>query len=101
MRWTRRLLVALPLAIACGLNVLMVVANRFHLDREHIAGFGFLFATPWAWLLDGVWFGNIHNRFLEAFVGYAFFLWIPGVLYSGCLWLLVVGIGRLTARHPH
>jgi hypothetical protein len=101
MRWIRRLLIALPLAIACVLNVLMIAANRFHLHREHIAGYGFLFATPWAWLLDRGWFGNVHNRSLEALFGYAVILWIPAVLYSGCLWLLVVGLKSFAGRRPY
>jgi hypothetical protein len=96
MGWARRLLVALPVAIAAVLNLLLVTADRFHLHREHIAGYGFLFATPWAWLLDRDWFGNVHNRFLQTLVGYAVILWIPAVLYSGCL--LLVGLGISAAR---
>ena len=101
MRWTRRLLVALPLAIAGGLNVLMISADRFHLHRERTAGFGFLFAAPWAWLLDAGWFGNVRNHILKVFIGYAVILWIPAMLYSGCLWLLVMCIKRFTARRPN
>src|SRR5712692_4990081 len=62
--------------------------------REHVAGYGFLFATPWAWLLDHPrWLGNVHNRSLMALIGYVLFLWIPASLYSGCLWLLFFGLG--------
>jgi hypothetical protein len=94
MLWIRRFLITLPLAIAAVLNVLVIAADRLHLHREHIAGFGFLFATPWAWLLDHPsWFGNVHNRSLMALIGYALFLWIPAALYSGCLWLLFFGFG--------
>jgi hypothetical protein len=85
--------------IALLLNVLMIAAGRFHFHREHIAGYGFLFFTPWAWLLDRGWFGNFHNRWFEVLVGYAFILWIPAALYSGCLWLLLAGIKlRVTRR---
>jgi len=30
--------------------------------------------------------------------GYAVILWIPAMLYSGCLWLLLAGFAEL--RHP-
>jgi hypothetical protein len=57
---------------------------------ERIAGYGFLFATPWARLIDHDWFGRITNRSLEAQTTYLIILWIPALLYSGCLWLLVL-----------
>ena len=98
MCWTKRLLIALPIAIAAALNVLMIVADQLHLHREHIEGYGFLFALPWAWLLDRSWFANLHNRLLEAILGYFFMLWIPASLYSVCLWLLVAGIKSFAAR---
>jgi len=100
MGWTKRILLALPFAIASVLNGLMVAADRLHLHREHIAGYGFLFATPWAWLLDSGWFPNIHNRLLMRLVGYAVILWIPAALYSACLWLLLVGLRIGAARRP-
>jgi hypothetical protein len=98
MRWTKRLLVALPFVIAFVLNGFMVAADRLHLHREHIAGYCFLFGTPWSWLLDRGWVPNIHNRWLLALVGYAVILWIPAALYSGCLWLLLVGLKIGVAR---
>jgi hypothetical protein len=70
----------------------MVAATLMHTNREHIAGYGFLFAIPWAWLLDRGWFGNVHSRWLEELVGYVIILWIPALLYSGCLWLLLVTV---------
>jgi len=98
MRWIKRLLFALPFAIATVLNVLMVAADRLHLYREHIAGYGFLFAAPWAWLLDRGWLPQAHNGWLGAFVGYSIILWIPAALYSGGLWLLIAGIKNAIAR---
>jgi hypothetical protein len=100
--WARRLLVATPFAIAAVLNVLVVTADRIHLHREHIAGYGFLFATPWAWLIDhpGL-ISNVHNRWLMALFGYAMILWVPAVLYSGCLWLILWCIGIGKSRHPN
>lgn len=79
MTW-KRLLVALPFAIAAVLTVLITAADRFHLVREHIAGYGFLYFAAWAWLLDHVWFEHIHNRRLEAAIVYTALLWIPAFL---------------------
>jgi len=93
MPWIRRFLITLPFAIAAVLNVLLIAADRLNLNRQHVAGYGFLFATPWGWLLDRGWFPHIHNRPLMALIGYALFLWIPAALYSGCLWLLFFGLG--------
>jgi hypothetical protein len=62
MSWTKRLLLALPFAIAAVLNAFILAVDRLHLRREHIAGYGFVFGTPWAWLLDGGWFPHTHNR---------------------------------------
>jgi len=89
MIWTRRILVTLPFAIAAVLNVLMNVADRFQMRREHIAGYGFLFFTPWTWVLDRDWFGKVRTPWLEALITYAIILWLPALLYSGCLWLLI------------
>src|SRR5438874_13692070 len=93
MIWIKRSLIALPFAIAGVLNVLAIAADRLHLHREHVAGFVFLFATPWAWLLDRGWFPITHNRLLMALIGYGLLLWIPAALYSGCLRLLFLGLG--------
>jgi len=94
MVWIRRFLITLPFVMAAVLNVLVMAADRLHLRREHVAGYGFLFATPWAWLLDHPsWFGIVHNRSLMALIGYVLLLWIPAALYSGRLWLLFFGFG--------
>jgi hypothetical protein len=87
--WIKRFLLASPLAVAAVLTVLINATNRFHLRREQIAGYCFLFGTPWAWLLDHDWFGNIHNRWLLALITHSVILWIPALLYTGCLWLLL------------
>ena len=103
MRWTRRLLVASPFAIASVLNVLMLGVDRLHLHREHIAGYGFLFGTPWAWLIDyifdHIWRGTVHSHWLTAATGYVAVLWIPAALYSTCLWLLFRGLKIISRRH--
>jgi hypothetical protein len=98
MSWAKRLLVSLPFVMALTLNILIVAAVRLHWYREHIYGYCFLFATPWAWLLDHIPVGNVHHGWLAAFIGYAVILWIPATLYSGCLWLLLVGPRMLAAR---
>jgi hypothetical protein len=100
MSWAKRLLVSLPFVMALTLNILTVAAVRLHWYREHIYGYCFLFATPWAWLLDRILlFGNVHNRWFAPLIGYVVILWIPATLYSGCLWLLLVGSRMLAARH--
>jgi hypothetical protein len=81
---TRRLLLLSPFGIATALTVLMT-----NLQSERVAGYGFLFATPWAWLLDRGSFPKISNRALETLVVYVVLLWVPALLYSGCLWLLL------------
>lgn len=89
MSWPKRLLLASPFAVAAALTVLMNVADRLHLRSEHIAGFAFLFGAPWAWLLDHGWVGNLHSRWAESLTAYAVILWIPALLYSACLWLIL------------
>jgi hypothetical protein len=90
MFWTRRLLLLLPFVVAAVLTVLVSFADRLHLNLDHIAGYGFLFATPWAWLLDRPWSRGFHDLII--------ILWVPALLYSSCLWLLFRG-ARLAARH--
>ena len=99
MTWLRRILLALPFAMAMVLTVLISSADRLHLRSERIAGYGFLFGTPWAWLLDHDWFGNVHSRWVESLISYAVILWIPALLYFACLWLLLrvlrLSVGRV------
>jgi hypothetical protein len=94
---TRRLVIASPFAVACVLNLLSLVTYLLHSNPQHIAGYGFLFAVPWVWLIDGL-FVSIHNRWLAALYGYTIMLWVPAVLYSACLWLLLSGIQVLAIR---
>jgi hypothetical protein len=101
MRWPGRLLIAMPFVVAGVLNFFSVTASRFRLHSEHLSGYGFLFAAPWAWLVDRGWFENVHSRPLEVFLGYVLILWIPAALYSGCLWLLINGIKAFAARRSH
>jgi hypothetical protein len=88
INWTRRLLVALPFTIAFVLTMLVELADRLQMRAERVAGYGFAFGTPWAWLLDHDWFGNVHSRWLESVISYPIVLWIPAFLYAVCLWLL-------------
>jgi hypothetical protein len=98
MHWMRRLLIGFPFAIAATLDGLLLAAERFHWRTEHFAGYCFLFATPWTWLLDWGWIPIPHNRVLQHVVGSAVLLWIPAALYSACLWLVFVGIQRVVSR---
>ncbi len=117
MRWIKRLLLAAPFIVALVLNMLMVRAEHFHLYREsqHIAGYGFLFSTPWSWLIDSIWFGlfdslwrqHVRAQWLTSSMGYVAILWIPAALYSASLWLLLLVIGvakagrQSSSQHSH
>jgi hypothetical protein len=101
MVWTKRFLLALPFAIAAVLNVFLLIADRFHLRSEHIAGYGFLFGTPWAWLLDRGWFGHVRTRWMMALEVYSVVLWIPAALYSCCIWLVFAGLKMISRRHSN
>ncbi len=93
MTWTRRLVLALPFAVAAVLNVLVYIARPLHWQTQHVAVYFFLFGAPWAWLLDRGWFGALDSKWLVALMGYLIILWIPALLYSGCLWLLLRVLG--------
>jgi hypothetical protein len=84
MAWTKRLVLALPFAVAAVLNVLVKIARPLHWRSEHSAGYCFLFGAPWGWLLDHGWFATFASRWLELIL-----LWIPALLYSACLWLMM------------
>ena len=98
LTWLRRILLAVPFVAATALTVLISSADRFHLRSERIAGYGFLFGTPWAWLLDHDWFGNVHSRWVQSLITYAVVLWIPALLYFACLWLLLRFLGPRAGR---
>ena len=92
MSWIKRLLLATPFGIAAVLNLLSLFADQLHLRRERVAGYGFLFATPWAWLLDHGWFAAVHSRWLNELLVYSLILWIPAALYSCCIWLVLASL---------
>jgi hypothetical protein len=94
MIWVGRALIAIPFLIAAVLTILLAFFRQLHLHPEHIAGYGFLFATPWAWLLDHDWFGQVHNQHVLTALRYLMILWIPALLYSCCLWLLFFAFRR-------
>jgi hypothetical protein len=91
-RLLKRMLVSIPFAIAFVLNVFVIAARPLGWRLKHIEGYVFLFGTPWAWLLDRGWFG-VHNKLAEEILTYAMLLWIPALLYSLCLWLLLKVFG--------
>jgi hypothetical protein len=88
---------ATPFAIAGVLTVLVFNLDRLHLYRERIIGYGFLFAAPWAWLLDLLWIPNVHSGCKGELLGCVILLWIPAALYSVCVWLLFVAV-RMASR---
>ena len=91
MVWVKRIVLALPFGIAALLTTLVSVAWARHRPSQHIAGLGFLFAAPWAWLIDwmgGGWFAARHARWLEWIITDVMFLWLPALLYAACLWML-------------
>jgi hypothetical protein len=90
MLWFKRFLVALPIAVAAVLKVLNLLAYPFRLPwhAEKVSRFVFLFFYPWAWLLDHDWFGDLHTGWLQLIIAPTIFLWIPAILYSGCVVLV-------------
>ena len=93
--WTKRLLIAVPFAIAALLNALMVGVEHFHLRFDYIARYGFVFSWPWAWLADFADITsrlNVQNQWLRGFIFHVALLWIPAV-HSVCVWLLLVILG--------
>jgi hypothetical protein len=100
MTWRGRLVLSLPFAVAATLNVLDVIARPLHWRGEHIDGYCFLFGTPWAWLLDNGWIGSVSSKWLEDVIAYSIILWIPALLYSDCLWL-VIWASKAVVRHRH
>jgi hypothetical protein len=99
--WAKRILLLVPLLIAATLNLFVAIARPLNWRSERIAGYGFLFASPWAWLVDHDWFGPLSNRRLEPLIGYLLMLWIPALLYSGCLWLLLLALQLSPRRTLH
>ena len=75
-------------------------------ESQHIAGYAFLFETPWIWIVGHIWFGflygisrgHIHNWMRES-LGYLTFLCIPAALYSASLWLVLTGIQIVRTRY--
>lgn len=98
--WTNRLLVALPFVIAALLNAIMVGVDHLHLRLDYIARYGFVFSGPWNWLVNFADITNrlnVQNAWLRGLILYVALLWIPAVLYSACVWLLLVVL-RISAR---
>ena len=85
----RRGLIALPFAIAAILNALLLLGSPVWIRSHRIERDGFLFGAPWAWLIDPLPFGDFHNNLANQVLGYVAILWIPALLYSLCLCLLL------------
>jgi hypothetical protein len=97
MKTGRRSAIAVPFVMAFVLNLLSLVAYRFQWHQQRVAGYGFLFAVPWGWLIDAL-FVSIRSRWLSAVYGYTLILWLPATLYPVCLWLMLGGIQAFTIR---
>jgi len=98
MIWAKRILLTLPFAIALSLTILVEFAAYFHMRGERAAGLGFLFATPWGWLLDLLWIPTFHNHVLERIMGYFVVLWISAALYSVSFWIIGIIFVQLARR---
>jgi hypothetical protein len=96
--WLKRILLTLPFAVAAGLTAILAFGPSFPMRREHVAGYAFLFGSPWAWLLDHNWLGSSHSAGLEHFITYMVILWVPALLYAACLWLVLRGIAYVSTR---
>jgi|SRR5215831_1085224 len=93
-----QLLIAIPFAIAALLNAVMVGVEHLHLHLNYIARYWLAFSEPWAWLANFSDISNhVQNGWLRGFLFYVAILWIPAVLYSVCVWLLLVVL-RIAAR---
>jgi hypothetical protein len=97
--WARRIVVLVPFAFAATLNTLAALARPMHWRSEHLAGYCFLFMTPWAWLLDRGWVGTTQSKVLNSIFAALLILWIPALLYSVSLWLILRFV-RLCSAHP-
>jgi hypothetical protein len=83
---------AFPFAVAGVLNMLVIMPHPpFNWRAERIAGYGFAFGAPWAWLLDHVWLWGWLDAYrpVDTVVTYMTVLWIPAMLYALCIWLAV------------
>lgn len=102
MNRIRRALLMIPFIIASLLTARSLFGDALHLRRHTTEEYEFLFAEPWAWLLDRDWFGSPHTALLENLVVYLVLLWIPATLYFAGLWmimhLLTIGTKRRKIR---
>jgi hypothetical protein len=99
MIWVKRVVLAIPFAVAGLLTVLVNIARPLHWPSQRLAGYCFLFGAPWGWLLDRGWLA-VNSRWLDAvLLFYVIVLWAPALLYSACLWLLLRAL-RVGQRSP-
>jgi hypothetical protein len=95
------LLIAVPFAVAALLNAVMVCVDHFRLRLDLIARYGFAFSGPWARIVNVADITNrlnVQNGWLRGFITYVGLLWIPAILYSVCVWLLLSVIGVAARR---
>jgi hypothetical protein len=79
----------------------MVGVDHFRLRLDLIARYGLAFSGPWARIVNVADITNrldVQNGWLRGFIAYVGLLWIPAILYSVCVWLLLLVIGVAAPR---
>jgi hypothetical protein len=95
MNWKARLIAILPFVIAAILMSFALNAHRWDIARSHnLERYLFLFALPWAWIVDSISAPRFQNHLADVLVFYALLLWLPAFLYSLCIWTLIRLVGR-------
>jgi len=94
----RDLVLLLPFGIAGLVTVFLSIADRLRIGTDQLAQLSFLFAKPWAWLLDfGAVPGLSHST--RGLGLYVLLLWIPAALYSAALWVVFRTVRYATSAH--
>jgi hypothetical protein len=91
------MLLAMPLLAAAAINVLHAYSVELYLKREHIAGYAFLFAFPWGWVIrviDRLPDVGSNHRTLSIILSYVYILWVPAVLDSVSIFAIFKLIDR-------
>ena len=95
MNWKARLLLILPFIVAAALTIL--AHSDWGVARSHgLEKYIFLFALPWAWLIDSIQVHRIQNHIADTLVTYVMLLWLPAFLHSLCIGAIIRLLGRRT-----
>lgn len=94
----RDLVLLLPFGIAGLATIFLSIADRLRPGTDQLAQLSFVFAKPWAWLLDfGAVPGLSHST--RGLGLYVLLLWIPAALYSAALWVVFRTVRYATSAH--